>query len=41
MKYGCFEGYIISGMRAPIFFAFVLDMPPGYRMICEEETKQI
>ena len=31
----------MSGFTQPIHFSFLLDKPPGYKLVCEPETKYI
>ena len=38
MKYDLSDGSILSGLRQPILFSFVLEKPAGHKVICEPET---
>ena len=38
LKSDVVEGSIVSGLRQPRLFSFVLDMPSGYKVFCEPET---
>ena len=32
------DGSVVNSLRKPILYSFVLDKPPGYKMISEPET---
>ena len=34
----CIDGSVVNGIRHPIFFSFVLDKKPGYKIFSEPET---
>ena len=38
LKCECIAGSVIHGVIEPIFYSFVLDKPPGYKVFCEPET---
>ena len=38
MKCDCIDGRVQNGVRQPILFSFVLDIPAGYKVFCEPET---
>ena len=38
LKCDAFDGSILSGLRQPILFSFVLDKPAGYKVCREPET---
>ena len=37
LKCDVFDGSVVSGSRRPILFSFVLDKPPGFKVIREPE----
>ena len=38
LKCDCIDGSIQDGVRQSILFIFILDKPPGYKVICQLET---
>ena len=38
LKCDCIDGSVVNGLRQPIFYSFVLDKLPGYKVFCEPET---
>ena len=38
LKCDCIVGSVLSGIRQPILFSFVIDKPSGYKVFCEPET---
>ena len=38
LKCDAIDGSVVSGVRQPIFYSFVLDKPAGYKFFCEPET---
>ena len=38
LKCDVIDGSVVDGIRQPIFFSFVLDKLPGYKVFCEPET---
>ena len=38
LKCDVFDGSLVNGLKQPILFSFILDKPPGYKIICEPET---
>ena len=40
LKCDCIDGSVVDGVRQPIFYSFVLDKLPGYKVFSEPETIQ-
>ena len=40
LKFDVITGVIVSGLRQPILFSFILNKPSGYKVFCEPETFQ-
>ena len=38
LKCDCIDGSVVNGLRQPIFYSFVLDKLPGYKVFSEPET---
>ena len=38
LKCDIIDGSVVNGVRQPIFYSFVLDKRPGYKVFCEPET---
>ena len=38
LKCDCIDGSVVTGVRQPIFYSFVLDKLPGYKVFSEPET---
>ena len=38
LKCDCIDGSIQDGLRQPILFSFVLNIPSGFKVFCEPET---
>ena len=38
LKCDVIDGSVVDGLRKPIFYSFVLDKKPGYKVFCEPET---
>ena len=41
MKCDVIDGAIVDGLKQQIIYSFILDKPPGYKVICKRETKTI
>ena len=38
LKCDVIDGSVVNGIREPIFFSFLLEKPPRYKILCEFET---
>ena len=38
LKCDVVDGSLVNRLRQPILFSFILDKPPGYKILCEPET---
>ena len=38
LNFDLIDGSVVTGVRGPILFRFILDKPAGYKVFCEPET---
>ena len=38
MKFDIIDGSVVNGLKQPILYSFVSDLPSGYKVFCEPET---